>query len=1371
MNIKFCPDMFSQQTSSNMLYSTSCERRKYVEKSQEALYQVRKKLESLHNVLRMYELQSIETKPLEKQQDSGNKINSVCQNVVDTLVSITTEGDNSWNKNRREFMHFNSDTRNECKEIQQTTSNSSEQYESDETGRSSIISIQNYTYCVNNIIDPYCSLMENTDLKIPVSTSHALGMIPNNQIVYSSVKYEKVPERIYYAISTDSITGKDVRKKSAMSENFALLPNVYAQGEQTKSFSSSEQYPVPMETDEDAIMSPTSSRTEVSKDSEFEDKPTAVLLQEALQFKRALLTRVELEKVCYADEKTEEGGNDSTLDHGKYSYFNNNLQSKFLDIISEEQSVSSSTEKTSRTYMFFNLKQDKQINNNILNLPQQTDVRELNTQKSYMDSVHNLGSPSEYFSFSNIIQEGNEIDNNQVSLLSHSFQKNTSAELINTFDESNEKLMKFASCLNTTDVTNDEETCHSYVHEKESFKEHFARMNDINQFINRNINSVELFSQNLDEAPLEEKAESSNENISSNFFNSESLKQYGNASTTYAEDNTSSVKLNVSDDDKCIEDRENFMCNPNLTLKRNPGACSLIEQTLVHTNIDDMILNEHPIYNLSPSESKETSVETNMLQDSLTSSINQSNDSNMLESPSVTILINKSLNEEKLNLDWSNANNDMSDYDVNEQEVKTCSANTITLQKHDTTNIDNYEETNIHYIQNEQKYSIAKDSFTNLTKEEIVNEADYRKSYSNLISPHSSMYFTDEASSSTPKLNNTHSKNLKDYLHSNLYTQSNRGDKSCYEDKSLKNTGNIEAPSIFISNESKTMNVTTTIPTDKSSIIVSKSKSNNTQNAIELYNKVWNENDSFSSKVCTEKTDTTIASETNDAKKQNEILNDKSSISYNDDGNYNTTDNTIPYKYERSGMKNLNVKEYIIAPHQTSPRETKENKVMKKITTVKSKSHENYSSKSEKLRRASVLQNIKCLKSDLLATAQNNTENNTNTIYTKLRNLSAEPRRNAKDNIKLDKKRSRSEVSCRINDLLKEDTLKSQEPLAATNSNISIEPLETKLKSKGILKSLSSTPKTSSRSCIPILKSRLEAARKSDNESRPKSPTRGPLTMTMFWRDNLCDKNQNIMDDVQVEGKSKCIEPCIEEVNICGEKKSDNDSHKQHSTQMSHVVKNINENTNCNMNDDIVPQEQMVVYVNIFTKYDHNTTKIIDPNKFLEYIQNRKSSSQKKEENQASKNDREPPGVSAGIEKDITHKIVTVVSSVINGNELNQTTSTNLPDMKTQSRSLFNILSNGKLKNLCFLSVEQKEIDVTAKPSVIDTSTSISDLENITGTSKNALDKFQICGTPRELNNDEYIALLEILHQESNYVHLQELQSVCKELVSEHRKI
>ncbi|CAL7943477.1 unnamed protein product [Xylocopa violacea] len=1363
MSIKFCPDMFSQQTNSNMLYSTPCERRKYVEKSQEALYQVRKKLESLHNVLRMYELQSIEAKTLEKQRDSGNKINSVCQNVVDTLVSITTEGNNSWNKNRREAMHFNNDTRNDCKEMQQTTSNSSEQYESDETGRSSIISIQNYTYCVNNIIDPYCSLMENTDSQMPVSTSHALEIIPNNQIAYSSVKYERVPERIYYTISTDSTTGKDVKKKSAVSENFALLPNVYAQTEQTKSFSFSEQYPVPMETDEDVIMSPTSSRTEVSKDSEFEDKPTAVLLQEALQFKRALLTRVELEKICYVDEKTEEAGNNSTLDHGKYSYFNNNLQSKFLDIISEEQSVSSSTEKTSRTYMFFNLKQDKQLNNNILNFTQQNDVRELNKQKRYLSSAHNLGSPSEYFSFSNIIQEGNEIDNNQLSLLSHNFHENVSAEVVTTMDESDEKLMKFVSCLNTTDATNNEETYHSYVHEKESFKEHFARMNDINQFINRNINSVELFSQDLDEAPLEEKAKNSNENISSNFLNSESLKHYGNvAGSINADDNTSSVKLNVSDDDKCIED-QNFMCNPNLTLKRNPGACSLIEQTLVHTDMDDMILNEHPIYNLTPSESKETSIETNLLQDSLTSSINQSNDSNIPEPPSVTILINKSLNEKKLNLDWLNVNNDISDYDVNEQEVKTCSTNTITLQKHDTVNINKYEETNIHYTQNEQKHSIAKDSFTNLAKEELINEADYYKSYSNLISPHSSMYFTDEASSSITKLNNTHSKNLKDYLHPNFHTQSNKEDKSCYEDESLKNTGNTEAPSIFVSNKSETMNVTGTVHNDKSSIKVSKNKTDDTQNAIEFYNKVWNENDSFSSKVYIEKTTTTLANETNGTKKQNEI----SSISYNDDGNYNTIDNTIPCSYASSGMEKLNMKEYIIASPQTSPRETKENNVMKKITTVKSKSHENYSSKSEKLRRASVLQNIKCLKSDLLATAQTKTENNTNTIYTKLRNLSAEPRRNTKDNITLGKKRSRSEVSSRTNELLKEDTLKS---LTATNSNNSIEPLEITLKSKGNLKSLSSTPKTSSRSCIPILKSRLEAARKSDNESRPKSPMRGPLTMTMFWGDNLCDKNPNLMDDIQVEGKSKCIEPCIEETNICVEKKSENDNYKQHSTQMSHVVQNIN--IDSNINNNIVPQEQMVLYVNIFTNtYDHNTTKIIDPNKFLEYIQNRKLSSQKEEENQASKNDGEHPGVSPGVEKDMMHKIVTVVSSVINGNELNQTTSTNLSGVKTQTHSLFNILSNGKLKNLCFLSVEQREIDVTAKPSVIDTSTSISDLGNITGTSKNALDKFQICGTPRELNNDEYMALLEILHQEPNYVHLQELQSVCKELVSKHRKI
>lgn len=1385
MNISFCADVFPRQLTSKML--VSCEPRKKLKTSQEALYQVKKKLESLHNVLRMYELQNIEMKASEKQRDNSNKMNSVCKNIVSTLVSVTTDTDNLKNTENIEIK-ANRNIRNNSKEIQRTTSNSSEQYESDETTRSSVASIRNYSnmfnaYHVNNINDPYCLLTRNDKAKVSSTNDHELQIIPNNQTVYSSsVKYERIPERIYYTISSDSSEEKKVKKKTIISENFIPIPDdVYTKGNQEKPFSGSDQYPVTMETDEDAIISAASSHTEVSKDSELDDKPTALLLQEALRFKRALLTRVELENICYIDEKKEEISNESVSDYGRYSYVNNNLQSKFLDIISEEQSVSSSTEKNSKTYMFFNLKQD---------LNQRNEIKDLDTCKKYLDSKQNLSSPSEYFSFSNIIQEGNEIKN-KLSLPKHNhFQGNEIVPsnlriryLNDVLNESDEKLIKFVSCLNTTEANmNEERTGYGYDREKENFKEHFTRMNNVNEFINRDTNSVELFSQNLDETPSSEKVENSNNEVTSNFLNSESLKQCTNVRMTKdTGTNISNLKLSTLDNEK-YEDQEILSCNSNLTLKRNPGACSLIEQTLLHRNINKtlemhgILENEDPLYELSPSESKETSCGTNLIRDSLTSSINQSNDSNIPEPPSVTVLINKSLDKEKLELDWLNVNNNFSDDTINEKDVKTCSTNTITLQKYGTTNINNYNKTETNYNKHDhfqdEKNSVTQNLFTNLNKKELIKETDFLKSYSNLISPHSSMYFTDEASSSTTKLNNTHSKNLKGYLHSNLYTQNNKENTLHSKHENLKG----------IASDTKRTNF---MATDKSFVKLSNDEFDMKQNLSKFQNKMSNKNNSLSSKSCTENIDT--IKEAKALKEEKEIRNNRSPMAYAVD-NYNllfaenvpidetlsnlaenvSINETLP-NLPANDMKTLHLEQNIISsnlsPRQVSPRETKKDNTMKRTNaTMKSWSHENYTPKSEKLKRSIASRNIKGLKSDLLNTVQIKVEDSTNTTYPKLSDLSAEPRCNTGDSVKLDRKRSRSQVSFRTNESPKEITPRSHEYPSNANFTNYTQSLEIKLKSNGPLKSLSPTPRTSSKSCIPILKSRLEAARKTENESRPKSPMRGPLTMTMFWRDSPSNKDQNEIDEIQVEGKSRNTDSRIEEVNFCVGKVNDADNHKQDLIKASQIAQNINENAG----NDIITQEQMVIYVNIFTKYDHASTKVVDPNKFLEYIKNREVSVQKMEENQGNKKHDELRGISTENEKDRIHKIVTVVSTVINGNELDQTTSTNLSVPKTQKDSVSNILLNSKFKNLCFLSVEQKEVDVTAKPSVIDTSTSISDLENISKTTKRALNKFQICGTPKELSNEEYIALLEILHQESNFMHLEELQNICKKLTSKH---
>ncbi|XP_076182032.1 uncharacterized protein LOC143154096 [Ptiloglossa arizonensis] len=1422
MNITFCTEMFPPKSISNALVPQPCEQKKFMETSQEALYRVKRKLESLHNVLRTYAIQNPDSPTETRIQEYDKQMDNICQNVRDTLVMAATETE-KWNEKKRNKVSFDTDTGKYSDEMQQTVYISSEQCESDETGKSSNLSVQNYS----NVFDTcYPRNMNNfhwSFLKQSDNTIYSLNNQKSDGVMDdgypSTVKYDKIPERIYYTISSDLFDEQDLTGETTVTKNYAL-PDMYNESNRIESFNFSSQHTVPIETDEDLILlSPTSSRTEISKDSESDDKSTALLLQEALQFKKALLTRVELEKVCYIDDKRENINSECMSEYSKCSYINNNLQSKFLDIISEEQSLSSSTDKTNRTYMFFNIKQNKQLphastfDNNVIDFTHQNEIKDQNLHGGYFDSKQNLCSSSKYFSFNNVSQEGNKLNANKLSLPKHNYlQGNEFIEMVpstlqikylnHTLDKSDKKVMEmnFTNCLKHVEAnTNEREICYNYENEGENSETNFLCMNNTNELINCNIDSVELFSHNLNETLYDEENQNSNKNEGCNFLDSESLEQCTNVpSMKDAENDLLNPKLNLSNNEKYIQDNEILMSSPNLSLKRHLGACSLIEKTLVKTSIENtaerhmLIGKADAIYELSLSESKENSIETNLIQDSLTSSINNhSNDSNIPEPLSVTVLINKSTDEEELNLNWSNVKNNFSNDCINEKNTQTMSTNTITLQKYDYVGIENYDkqepicnevtistekyrETDIRYdrsntLKDGQNSSVTENSLTDLGNQNSINEADFCRSYSNLISPNSSLYFTDEASSSTAKLNNSYSKHLESNLHLNLDTQTSKKEVHC-QDKNSKDTENTDSLPISLSNENKKIVTTTITNTQKSCFKVLDKKQN--QKVSDSYNKTNDKTDlnyskNYKNVSLFNKTEQT-------SKTENETLNNKASTSYINTNNYTL----LPQKNMNAGDKaqssvllnkpnTLNVDQNTILSKtslcQISPRDIKENTTLKRMnTTIKSKNQESYTSKTEKLKKPVTQQNVKDLKSDL------NTVRNSMPTHIKVKDLSVESKHNTDCNVNLNKQKSQSQINFRLNESAKHVTSQSYESPRNTNTINNTHSLDTKLKNHAKL--LLSTPKTSSRSCIPILKSRLEAARRSENETRPKSPMRGPLTMTMLWRDNLCRKNHNVMEEsIKVESKSENNEQYAEEINNCIRKTDDNwnQIEKQNLLKASYSVQNLSPNINSNID----PQEQMVIYVNIYTKYDQNTTKIVDPNKFLEYIRTRELNVEKvTTENQSNKIDIEFSTDSIEKEKSIMHKIVTIVSSVINGNELDQNKLPDLSAPTAKTESLTNALSNAKLKHLCFLSVEQREIDVTAKPSVIDTSTSISDLGKASKTPENKLNKFQICGTPKELNNDEYIALLEILHQEPNIVHLQDLQNVCKKLISEYKK-
>ncbi|XP_078039130.1 uncharacterized protein LOC144471183 [Augochlora pura] len=1335
MNITFHSEIFPQQ-SSHILIPQPCKRQKFVETSQETLYQVKKKLESLHNVLRTYETQNSEARLTGKLRGIKSNLNNIGNDLTNESVSFKTES-NSWNEKNKNRVRFDTAARKQFDDLHRTVYISSEQYDSDETGRSSDVSVRSYS----QVLSTYYS----NDMKKSYSV---------DKREYSSIRYDKIPERIYYTISSDFFDNENI----AVTGNFPS-PDAYVENTRTGSFGHLDRQTAPMDTDEDLLItSPASSRTEISKESESDDKSTAVLLQEALQIKRALLTRVELEKICYTDrdEKIVQGGCTGT-ECGKCSYINNNLQSKLLDIISEEQSISSSTERSSRTYMYLNIKQGKQLahsstfSNNAKNFKHENEIADRGIDMENIESTRNLASNSEYFSISNIMQE-----NDQVSLSEykscHETRSIKSGEMAS--DNLRKKCQSYASSRSDEMRENSKQAgCTKNESNENKFESNFLRMSNINELADSNNSSTEIFSQNLNDSFINEQDFTLNKNEECNFLDSDTADRRGNVSFITDIDNFVSTTSDASQKKKYSEENEIFISSPNLSLKRHPGTCSLIEQTVVTENETmkmHMVINvADRMYELSASESKENSLETNM-QDS--SSANQSNDSNIPEPSSMTALTVKSFDEEEINVNWSTAKNNYTDRYSNEKNTQSASTNTITLQKHDYAEVADcnrdpynedatlteYRSLKVHYhenskLDNEKDNTVVRSSFATPSNKEITNVPDLYKSYSNLVSPQSSIYFTDDASNSALKLNDTNSKHMEIDLRSASKKEEVDIHVRCHE----KNVGGTENDDLLFINVSNNDDIS--------------------QKLKELYVKIMKKEHCIEQKLADFNEDIDNKSRTEETMKEEKTC-DEASISYDNKCNQTSLQRpSINLNDEEQSNSSKNKAKLIhvdqttasseVSSRQVSPRNTKDGLQMKNINTIiKSKSQEEYTVKSEIFKKSVATQNSKNLKSDAINTVHSARDHaGTSRTQMKARNLSTEPRHSADHSFKLDKKRSQSQVSFRSN---------------ASSSNANsvncAQLLDSKMKLKNLAKSL--TPKTSSRSCIPILRSRLEAARKTENEARHRSPVRGPLTMTMFWKDNLSSKSHFATEEsLKLEGTSEINDQYVEQKNTCEIAANDAGSLC------------VMDNKIANTDSTIVAQEQMVIYVNIFTKYDHNTTKIVDPSKFLKYARDKELNSQNEAMAIESKKRNEDFVSTSAVEEkqSAMHKILTIVSSVVNGNELNQNLSTDLTASKTNSEPLTNNLSNEKLKQLCFLSVEQREIDVTAKPSVTDTSTSITDLGNVTRPSDTVLSKFQICGVPKELNNDEYIALLEILYQEPNMAHLHELQTICKRLVSE----
>ena len=305
--------------------------------------------------------------------------------------------------------------------------------------------------------------------------------------------------------------------------------------------------------------------------------------------------------------------------------------------------------------------------------------------------------------------------------------------------------------------------------------------------------------------------------------------------------------------------------------------------------------------------------------------------------------------------------------------------------------------------------------------------------------------------------------------------------------------------------------------------------------------------------------------------------------------------------------------------------------------------------------------------------------------------------------------------------------------------------------------------KTSSKSCIPILKTRIENVRQ---QTRAKSPMRGPLTIsTSSWNED----SRRIGENSTAEGS---------QVEVSGE----NVPHSRETVpNLRQNVLNLRETvpipgdtvpapreaiptprTNIPTPGTNVPtptaictklgpaevyealdKNRTVIYVNIVTEQEHTTTRVVDPKTFLEYLKDRDLKIQNVLDQDVVgelRNSSEPGTVSSP-------RILTVISSAVRGGETTSDRTVGSPGKGSWSSR-----------------VDQREIEVSAKPSVMDTSTSISDLPEVSSKTSGSVGKFQIFEVPKELTKDEYIVLLEALNEDPNLHQLREMQKLCKKL-------
>lgn len=374
-----------------------------IQSSRATLYEVKKRLRSLHNVLRTYQDMSRTS----ERQESIDKINK-----IDALASIEKTDKNEIDVN------CNNNTKENLQQIDCSTVNSCEYFECNRSKESS-----------SSLVEYSSNMSEDVTLQ-------------NEDIIKTTLfnSTKKIPEiesrEICYISSSESFEDLNIQiqSKTCLIENFTTkkCSDIF-DGKQCQ---------------QNTIISQNSSQNKISNDSNREEKSTTLLLQEALHFKKALLTRIQSRKECPINSIKEDDVRKEFLSELN----NNNFPSIIVDIEIKESITSDSHDKINQCYIYLEMKQRYDLFPEYL---QKANAFAHRKSKRDIENQNRISEKSsQYFSISNLTIPNNK-DESDVSSKSPVYEKVLSIVIPVSIEHQseidiNEKLMQTKTVLGNT---------------------------------------------------------------------------------------------------------------------------------------------------------------------------------------------------------------------------------------------------------------------------------------------------------------------------------------------------------------------------------------------------------------------------------------------------------------------------------------------------------------------------------------------------------------------------------------------------------------------------------------------------------------------------------------------------------------------------------------------------------------------------------------------------------------------------------------------------------------------------------------------------------------------------------------------------------